>query len=382
MQYYDPQYNPSYEDLRRSNKNNNNNNNNNDKSLKWLTILLLILVMLILFMFFIIIMGGLNSLDATEYASNNDKHCDIKPQSPACSGPICKANPDNCPPPYDSAIAIAIPSKNEIKGLTKNEPFDVPMKKLMKFVANLHAGISPKIHESPETPSNYSVIKIRLTSDPVEAPNFTYIYEPDISTNNATWVVSRGTDSHYKNEVFADLKTGQISVETDEFGKLDSDASVMVHKGFYEIYKNIKDEIERRNIQFNNDTIVFSGHSLGSAIAILLALHYKNKLKTQNVVAVTLAGPRVGNQGFTQLVKNSRINIYRLVNSSDIIPQVPVGIIPNLKNHELPYIYYHVGKLYQFTNNWGSLNWNHFLNNYIYALKNNLPINSSYPPLS
>ena len=310
-----------------------------------------------------------------KYASNNDKHCDIKPQSPACSGPICKANPDDCPPPYDSVSASNIPTSSKINALTQDESFD-DIKSLMIFVANLQAGISKKDHESPEElPSYLPATKIRLTSDPAEAPNFTYIYKPNSGTTKPTWVVSRGTDSHYKNEVLADLKTSQIEIKTDEFGKLDPDTPVMVHKGFYEMYKNIKDEIERRNIQFNNDTIVFSGHSLGSAVAILLALYYKNKLNTQNIVAVTLAGPRIGNKGFTRLVKDSKINIYRLVNSSDIIPQVPVGIVPNLKNHELPYIYYHVGKLYQFTNNWESLDWNHFLNNYIYALKNNLPIN-------
>jgi predicted lipase len=78
------------------------------------------------------------------------------------------------------------------------------------------------------------------------------------------------------------------------------------------------------------------GHSLGGALATLLALDVAANLKFPDPVAYTYASPRVGDPLFAatynQIVKNS----FRIANRLDLVPKLP-----------LPPAYEHVDELYE-----------------------------------
>ena len=52
---------------------------------------------------------------------------------------------------------------------------------------------------------------------------------------------------------------------------------------------------------FDIDRIVFVGHSMGAAVATLLALEYRS---TKRVTCFTLAAPIMGDSKFRKLVRN------------------------------------------------------------------------------
>jgi len=73
------------------------------------------------------------------------------------------------------------------------------------------------------------------------------------------------------------------------------------------------------------------GHSLGSALATLMALDLAANSKLP-VTLYTLASPRVGDLTFSHVFNNAVPNAYRVANRLDIVPKVPP-----------PLMYFHVG---------------------------------------
>jgi hypothetical protein len=78
-------------------------------------------------------------------------------------------------------------------------------------------------------------------------------------------------------------------------------------------------------------TVTIAGHSLGAALATLLAFDFGANTKL-NVVLYTLASPRVGDLTFSQVFNHIIPNAYRVYNRMDIVPQLPP-----------PLMYFHVG---------------------------------------
>ncbi len=100
--------------------------------------------------------------------------------------------------------------------------------------------------------------------------------------------------------------------------------STKVHKGFHEAFTAVQSQVEailnRVDCQDENGNklpIFITGHSLGGALAILAT-----KLVASNIdgACYTFGAPRVANYEYFESVKTP---IYRIVNSSDIVPRVP-----------------------------------------------------------
>lgn len=147
----------------------------------------------------------------------------------------------------------------------------------------------------------------------------------------------------------------------------------MVHTGFLEAYLVVREMVlEITRLHMNEfKRIIFTGHSLGGAIATLAAVDfvYHNRDQQEKVNCVTFGSPRVGNrvfaQGFYRLVKR-RI---RVTHGDD-----PVAWYPR------PWLswrnggYHHVGLHYRIGKR-GFLSRviphfdHHYLSNYIHALQ-------------
>lgn len=102
------------------------------------------------------------------------------------------------------------------------------------------------------------------------------------------------------------------------------------HSGFLNAYDSINLELKAEVLKLlnlnNNYTFYVTGHSLGGALATLLAIDLKRTFKNINVIIYTYGSPRVGNKWFVRMFNNSLKNqSYRIVNERDFIPQVPGG---------------------------------------------------------
>lgn len=141
---------------------------------------------------------------------------------------------------------------------------------------------------------------------------------------------------------------------------MDKDDNPMIHKGFVEIYMNIRKDIfdTLKIINPNkNKNIIISGHSIGGSISTILGIDlYFNKYK---IIVYSIGSPRVGNKDFAKLVKRHNINIFQIINIADIVPDLPFSILPKLNNYKQSYEYTHCGIIKTFLNQDDSIIKNH-----------------------
>lgn len=149
-------------------------------------------------------------------------------------------------------------------------------------------------------------------------------------------VAFRGTQSILKDWV-TDAKI--VKDTWTEFNPLG-----LVHSGFYQalssVWAEIKDEIQC--LRDRNQTIWFTGHSLGGALAVLAAATLELQENDANVNGVyTFGQPRVGNRQFATNFNNQmKGKTFRCVNNCDVVSRVPPQVLG----------YSHVGTLKYFDN--------------------------------
>lgn len=126
-------------------------------------------------------------------------------------------------------------------------------------------------------------------------------------------ITIRGTETNSLADWLTDLDASQVAVEG-----LDGKA----HRGFANAFHIVKKFVERYLERFftGKQTIMVCGHSLGGAIALLLAEHLRNKW-TANICLYTFGAPRAGNSTFVASAEG--LVHHRLVNHNDPIPAVP-----------------------------------------------------------
>ena len=136
--------------------------------------------------------------------------------------------------------------------------------------------------------------------------------------NNNIYVVCRGTSSCQ--DVISDLKIWRK--------KCDYLQNTLIHSGFLEQYDSIREHVNNEIDLLINETIkrvVFCGHSLGAALATIAALDYKIQHAASEVICVTFASPRVGNNSFSKLFNKTVDVSNRIVYHRD-----PVTFLPTL----------------------------------------------------
>jgi hypothetical protein len=92
------------------------------------------------------------------------------------------------------------------------------------------------------------------------------------------------------------------------------------------------------NLPFNKPigAVTICGHSLGGALATLLALDTVANTAFKPVTVYTYASPRVGNPSFADTYNQVVPNTFRIANRMDLVPKLP-----------LPPFYEHVNTLYE-----------------------------------
>ncbi|KAL2935049.1 Phospholipase A1-Igamma2 chloroplastic [Bienertia sinuspersici] len=152
------------------------------------------------------------------------------------------------------------------------------------------------------------------------------------------------------------------------------DINVKVESGFLDLYtdkdpdcrycqfsarEQILSEVKRLLEMYHKEEVSFSitGHSLGSALAILSAydiaetgLHIGPSNKARPICVFSFSGPRVGNLRFKERLEGLGVKVLRVVNVNDVVPKAP-GIVFNENlptgwgkfTQGWPWTYYHVG---------------------------------------
>ena len=182
---------------------------------------------------------------------------------------------------------------------------------------------------------------------------------------NKAFVIIRGTES--LEDWYKDAEIDQVSYELPNVSHVGQ-----VHEGFFDLYKSLRQALLKQLHKIPGvETLYITGHSLGAALAMvstpdLMVNAFSPPLK--RVFQYNLAGPRCLNPTLATFLNNSQAAIYRIVNSCDLVPEVPPSVCPSLTGEVL---YEHVGYPVTYTAQYGSLAGNHAHHtSYNYALKN------------
>jgi len=116
-----------------------------------------------------------------------------------------------------------------------------------------------------------------------------------------------------------------------------AEAEAKVECGFLSLYKtrgthvgslseSVIEEVKRLMEVYKGETlsITITGHSLGAALALLVADDVSACAADVAPVAVfSFGGPRVGNRAFGEKLTSQNVKVLRIVNSQDVITRVP-----------------------------------------------------------
>ncbi|KAE8678011.1 Phospholipase A1-Ibeta2 [Hibiscus syriacus] len=90
--------------------------------------------------------------------------------------------------------------------------------------------------------------------------------------------------------------------------------------------ESVVKEVQRLIQIYTGETlsITITGHSLGSALSLLVADEISSCAPNVPPIAVfSFGGPRVGNKGFVQRLSRKNVKVLRIVNNQDLITKVP-----------------------------------------------------------
>ena len=321
-----------------------------NKNLKYFLIFLIILIISIILYFIIkFIILYFNAKKALYNALTNSKYC----------------GKEDCDP-TPSQLIQTLPSSINI---------NIWQQDVAKYCINTIYSI--KIAALNKTKPIYPIdlISVKELYDNKNDPIFGTIFTQTQSDN--IWISFRGslTSNEWKEDFIMKQESLFQTVHLDFL-------TANVHKGFMDIYTNFRNDLLSTIQQINTNKkklIIISGHSIGAAVATLVAVDLAQSGYT-NIVVYTFACPRIGDNTFKTIVDDTlKLQVYRVVNISDLIPNSPLSVQPNLNDTTNPYIYLHCGFLIPFQINRMSIKGNHGIPTYMAGLENKLVVLDRFP---
>lgn len=114
---------------------------------------------------------------------------------------------------------------------------------------------------------------------------------------------------------------------------------IKVHAGFISAYKSVRDEVLKLVSAYDKPEIWCFGHSLGAAMATLVALDVQYNFPGKTIKAVVSGSPRVGSKRFSESYNRRVPDTIRIVNGNDPVTRLP----PPLFNYRHIGKYLHIG---------------------------------------
>ena len=114
-----------------------------------------------------------------------------------------------------------------------------------------------------------------------------------------------------------------------------------VHKGFQKMYLSYQPYIQKVVAQHSPSEVWVGGHSLGAALSVLTA--YDLAPTIAQVTCFTFAPPKVGDSAFVAAFNSHpNITLEQYVNEADLVPFIPLSVMPNTWVPKTPLFYEHI----------------------------------------
>ena len=204
------------------------------------------------------------------------------------------------------------------RGMTSATPGDIPPGRVSDLI--FAAQVSLAAYQAPEiVKENESFIDSGLSSPtfinshPQHGTRALLVQQPKTRT---VFIGFRGTTS--LTDIKYDLDFRMVHLTENH-------PHVLVHAGFKEKFKSVKqqlvNELLSRASEF--DRIVFTGHSLGGALATVSSPILAGTLLDKKVHCITFGSPRVGNGAFTNFFTSNVHSSVRMTTDFDPVPSLP-----------------------------------------------------------
>ncbi|KAK0452773.1 alpha/beta-hydrolase [Desarmillaria tabescens] len=154
-----------------------------------------------------------------------------------------------------------------------------------------------------------------------------FVIAHDKSTNSIV-VAHQGTDPENILSILNDADLVLTPIDTESFPSA-AGKGIEVHSGFLETFSRtastILSTVKSALSSTGADSVVLTGHSLGSALAMLDALMFNDALANVSIQTTTFGSPRVGNQAFADFADTSLSSgvFARMTNKADPVPHLP-----------------------------------------------------------
>jgi len=259
---------------------------------------------------------------------------------------VCLMGQGKCKITPNDNLKLPETVDNEYKATTAQFCLDI-----VSRIANMYE--IKNFAKPPNLSHVYDIISDPNSKKPIIGKIFT-------DNQQRAWVAFRGTQT--TDELSKDLKFHQTTIlKKQKQIFLGTDDNVKVHEGFWKEYKLFRSKLLqffKTNAAYTQ--IIITGHSLGSALAVLLSYDLMQTDQKNKLIVYLFACPRVGNIEFQESFK---VTCFNIVNQSDVIPTMPFSVMPNDNNNV--FVYSHVGELIHFQDNWKSLGNNHSVALYV-----------------
>lgn len=174
--------------------------------------------------------------------------------------------------------------------------------------------------------------------------------------NGEAYLVFRGTDT--VQDWLDDLEARQRSYPWQaDLG--------LVHDGFLKLYTSLRDmALQALDGLQPGGPLWACGHSLGCTLSSLAVLDLRERWPDLPLQHYNFASPRLAAPEFAAHYNGLHVPTFRVVNDSDVVPEVPPGVTGD-------WLYQHLGLAITFTASYASVAANHSLTgSYLYALQN------------
>ena len=216
------------------------------------------------------------------------------------------------PPPYNREGSIGHVLREQLARLEKATAFDSARYHLLYE----EVPYSKRLEIMPYDPTRYQAEAAKGWVNP-EDVHFLYDEDTDtqafITHNDKLMLISvRGTLGNQ--DILRDLDARQVPF---------AEGSGQAHRGFYDSFQAAKEFVERYLDAFytGEQTLIICGHSLGGAVALLLAEWLRNLPSQPQIMLYTFGAPRAGDRAFVQSAQG--LAHHRLVNHNYPIPAMP-----------------------------------------------------------
>jgi hypothetical protein len=225
----------------------------------------------------------------------------------------------SAPPPYTSLGSIGYVLQNQLGRRIRPTQFNTasPYHLLCEEVP-----YSKRLEIMPYDPTRYEKEVQEGWRNP-EDVHFLHDTDNETNTNTQAFITHsdkivlisiRGTQELLA-DASRDADARQVPYEEGEG---------QAHRGFYRGFQAAKPFVERYLNAFytGEQTLVVCGHSLGGAIALLVAEWLRRKPTKPKVVLYTFGAPRAGDAAFVRAAQP--LNHHRIVNHNDPVPALPL----------------------------------------------------------